>query len=120
MSKDIPRITYRYFIFESRTVAKGGYLPNFDRRAHACWYYLDCAHKHLESLADGAVYEGEDDLKGNALNNIARSVAIQYRLDDPGEFFKFMGVCMQEAARTGIGIDPRVLLAGDQSFRHSI
>lgn len=108
-----------YFIFEDHSLSKGGKLPDVDRRPHACWYYLICAHQNLESAAEGATYEGELDITP-ALNNIARSVATQYNLDSPDDFLKFMSVCVAEADRIGRTWDPRVMKPWLEPFKHKI
>ena len=113
-------VVYEYFIFEEHSVSKGGLLPDFERGAHACWYYCICAHQSLESSDEGAVYEGEADLLGPALNNIARSIAMQYQLEDPSQFMVFMPIVIEEARRVGMGWDPRVLNPQDTSFMYKI
>lgn len=117
MAKD--GIEYEFFMYEDHSIAKGGKLPNFERGAHACWYYLICAHANLESVQEGATYEGEMDTV-NALNNIARSVAMQYRLDSPDDFLKFMPVCVDECMRIGKPFDPRVLKPWNEEYRRTM
>lgn len=108
-----------YFIFEEHSVSKGGFLPDFEKGAHACWYYCYCAHQNLQAVADGATLEGELDTLP-ALNNIAQSVALQYGFNDPSEYLVFLPVVLKEAERMGMGFDPRVLRPGDESFQHVI
>ncbi len=110
MSDDIPKghLAYEYVIYESHSVSKGGFLPDFERGAHACWYYCVCAHQNLQSSDDGATYDGEQDT-WPALNNIARSVCTLYQLESPEDFLKFMPVVLKECDRVGRLWDPRVL-----------
>lgn len=113
------KLAFDYFIFEEHAVGRGGLLPDFERGAHACWYYCVCAHANLASVSEGAIYEGELDTHP-ALNNIARSVALQYQLNDPSEFVVFMPLVIQEAIRSGLGWDPKVLNAASERFKYVI
>ena len=116
---DKPTIRYDYPVFEAHSVSKGGFLPDFEKGAHACWYYCQCAHLNLQSEIDGAVYEGEQDTI-EALNNIARSVAIMYQLESPDDFLKFMPVVLKEAERVGLGYDPKVLAPWLSEFKRTM
>jgi hypothetical protein len=86
--------------FIHHTMLHGGVLP-LEIGAHACWYYCRVAHKHLERVAEGATYVGELD-HVDSLYNIAKSIAMMYRLESPSEFTKFMLVCRLEALRCGM------------------
>lgn len=94
--------------FIGHSTLQGGVLPPFERGAHACWYYCRIAHKHLERVAEGATYVGEDD-HIDSLHNIAISVAMMYRLESPSQFEKFMMLCRIEAIRCGNHWDDRIM-----------
>jgi hypothetical protein len=96
----------RPMIWTLHVQKNGGLLPD-DIRAHACWYYIRCAHIALMQFDDGAQYEGEID-HVNSLNNIARSVAAFYQLESPSEMIKFIGDVRLEAMRCNMGWDVRV------------
>lgn len=113
------KIRYEYFMFEDHSLSQGGLLPDLDRGAHACWYYCQCAHQHLQAVDEGATLEGELDTLP-ALNNIARSVATMYQLEDPDSFLVFMPLVIKEALRVGLTWDPRVLNPGKDSFQYVI
>lgn len=119
MTETPTNLSYTYFMFEAHSVSHGGFLPDFERGAHACWYYCQCAHTHLEAVDEGATLEGELDTLP-ALNNMARSVATMYQLEDPDSFLVFMPLVIQEARRIGLSWDPRVLNPGKESFQHII
>lgn len=113
------RITYTYFMFDDHSLSHGGLLPDLERAPHACWYYCQCAHQHLQAVDDGATLEGELDTL-IALNNMARSVAVMYQLNDPDEFLVYMPLILKEALRVGLSWDPRVLNPGKESFQHVV
>lgn len=94
--------------FMGHTLVQGGLLPTFERGAHACWYYCRIAHRHLEHVAGGATYVGELD-KVDSLYNLAKGIAMAYRLDSPAEFTKFFMVCRLEALRCGMHWNDEIL-----------
>lgn len=101
---DVP-FTRTPFVFVSHSVPNGG-LP-LDARAQACWYYCRIAIGHFKSIDDGADYEGERD-HTEALKNIVWAVAKLYRITDPDEFLRFLGVVKAEAMRSGLMWDIRI------------
>lgn len=102
------------FKFAHHSTLMGGLLPD-DPRAHACWYYCICAHKNISESKEGALWVGEND-NLIRLNNIARAIALQYNLESPDEFLKFMGHCRLEAARCNIGWDSRIEAPFNEAF----
>lgn len=92
--------------FVSHLIKSGGLLPD-EPGAHACWYYCRIAIQSMKAVDDGAQYDGElDHIK--MTNNIARSVALLYRLDSPDDFLKFMMYVRIEAARLELEWDQRI------------
>lgn len=100
-------IAFRPMIFAEHVQENGGLLPD-KIGAHACWYYVRCAHINLQNVKDGAQYAGEID-HVNMLNNLARSIANLYGLPlGPTDFIKFIADVRMEAMRVGLPWDTRV------------
>ena len=100
--------------FVSHIAENGGALPD-EPGAHACWYYCRIAIKSMKDVDDGAQYEGELD-HTNMLNNLARSVAMLYRLDSPDDFLKFMPLVRMEAMKWELVWDERIVAPYTISF----
>lgn len=90
-------VNFRPPRFVSHLIQYGGFLPDMPG-AHACFYYCRIAIRSLKAVRDGAQYQGEMDHQ-QMLNNIARSVALLYRLDSPSDFLLFMPYVKAEAMR---------------------
>lgn len=93
--KNNVRMTPPRFVSHLRHM--GGLLPD-QPGAHACFYYCRTAMQMLKAVRDGADYQGEIDHQ-NMLNNLARSVALMYRLDSPDDFLAFLDYVKAEALR---------------------
>lgn len=102
------------FRFVSHLYLSGGLLPDLPG-AHACWYYCRCAIQMWKAVNDGAQYEGELD-HINMQNNLARGVAIIYKLDSPDDFLKFMDIVKLEAIRCSYEWDMRIERPGTSPF----
>lgn len=93
--------------YMSHITQAGGALPDVPG-AHACWHYCRLSIRALEKVDYGAEYEGELD-HTNMINNIARSVAMLYRLDSPDDFLKFMPLVRMEAMKWELLWDERIV-----------
>jgi hypothetical protein len=77
---------------------------------------MRCAYSALKSLDDGAELVGEKD-HTNMLANLAWSIALMYRLKDPGEMFKYREPVFLEAMRCDLPWDPRLENISNLDFR---
>ncbi len=96
--------------FMSHITSAGGFLPDLPG-AHACWYYCRMATESLKKIKQGADYQGELD-HIDMFNNLARSVALLYRLDSPDDFLLFMPYVEAEAMRMDLYLDPVIKTPG--------
>lgn len=87
-------------------IAPSGLLPDV-AGAHACWYYCRCAIQSLKRVDQGADYANEVDHQ-NMLHNLARSVALLYRLDSPDNFLIFLDFVKAEALIHQLEWDERI------------
>jgi hypothetical protein len=81
-------------------------LPN-DKRVYACWYYYTLAQKLHEMLGDSTddqfgILEGERWMDPQ-FEQIARSVALMYGFENPGEFMKNLGFGKASSASFRVG-----------------
>ena len=92
--------------FVSHLIQNGGFLPDHPG-AHACFYYCRSAFHALQKVDGGADYADERD-HVIMFNNLARSVAMLYQLEDPSKFLIFMDYVKAEAIRDKLGWDHRI------------
>ena len=83
------KINYGYPLFVDHVIPRG-HLP-IDKRAHALFRYYQLCQKLLEkagfSTDDQIIYD-DAPWMDKPYGNIAKGVAVQYGLADPGEFLK--------------------------------
>lgn len=96
----------RYPTYPDLTIRKGGFLPD-DKRAFACWYYYTLAQQLYERLGKSTddqfgLLDG-DPWMDPQYERIARSVALIYSFENPGEFMqeRFWDVVKQQAELMG-------------------
>lgn len=77
-----PKIKLNYFTYPQLKS-----LPN-DKRAYACWYYYTLAMKHYEHLKDHFGTLEHEPWLTPQYERIARSVAVIYGFENPGEFMQ--------------------------------
>jgi hypothetical protein len=94
---DQPKINYEFPYFPDQTAPKGNLIN--DSACHACWYYYLLAHKMWAKVGDQfGVLEGNPWLTKH-YEQLAKSVAIMYGLNDPSEFMKYWPLIAMECSR---------------------
>lgn len=108
MSIEPGKLQYQYPMFVDQIEPNG--LLTRDPRCHACWWYAVLAQKNKALAGSGpedqiityTVGETPPTWMDKNYEQIARSVALQYGLADPGDFLRYRATVWAEGQRLGI------------------